>query len=413
MNSLQVRFTADSGQPARPVGALAHQRGRVFFEYSEEWLKTNLNLSPIRLPFLTGVFEHRDRAFGPLPGVFADSLPDAWGQLLMDRFLRGQGQDPAALGPLDRLAWLGTRTMGALTYHPPEGPEAPLDDPFDLAEMARQAQDLLAGKSGEVLPQLLRAGGSPGGARPKVLVGFHPATDQIRSGELDLPEGYQPWIVKFPAHEDGAGAGVLEYAYALMAKAAGLDMPEVRLFETPGGARYFGIRRFDREGRRRIHCHSFANLIQADYRIPSCDYDDLLKATAALTRKAAESREAYRRMVFNVLAHNRDDHAKNFAFRLDDRTGEWYLAPAFDLTFSAGPGGEHSLAVGGEGKAPGRSHLLRVAADRDVPAGDAAAILEQVRAAVACWPEFARTAGVPRALAQDVARKLAATMAQR
>ena len=161
------------------------------------------------------------------------------------------------------------------------------------------------------------------------------------------------------------------------------------------------------EGPRSFGVHSFANLIHSDYRIPSCDYADLLRATALLTRKAGEVLKAYRRMVFNVLAHNRDDPPKNFAFLLDDRSRNWILSPAFDLTWSAGPGGEHAMTVGGEGKVPGRPHFLRLAAERDVPANDAAAILEQVRAAVARWPEFAWMAGVPRSKAQEVGRTLA------
>ncbi|MGA2082781.1 MAG: type II toxin-antitoxin system HipA family toxin [Holophaga sp.] len=402
MNALEVRFTSSPDQPPRLVGTLAAQRGQVFFEYSEAWLKGGLNLSPFRLPFQPGLFEHRDRAFGPLPGLFADALPDAWGLLLMDRHFHGLRMDPAALGPLERLAWLGTRTMGALTYHPPSGPEGSLEAPFDLGEVARQALDLLAGRTTEVLPQLLRAGGSPGGARPKVLVGYHPVEDAVRSGEVDLPEGFEPWLVKFPAREDGPGAGATEYAYSLMARTAGIDLPETRLFRAADGGRYFGIRRFDRERNRRLHFHSFGNLIQADFRIPSCDYADLLKATALLTRDHGEVLEAFRRMVFNVFAHNRDDHAKNFAFLLDDRSGLWSLTPAYDLTFSPGPGGEHTMTLAGEGRNPGPPQILELARERDVSRAEADEILDAVRSAVARWPSFARQAGVSRAAAREI-----------
>lgn len=406
MKTLEVRFAPGPGDPGRRVGTLGAQRGRVYFEYAQAWLDSGLNLSPFRLPFQAGVHEHRDRAFGPLPGVFADSLPDGWGLLLMDRHFRGLGRDPATLGPLDRLAWLGTRTMGALTYHPPAGPEGADAAPFDLEELARQSEEVLAGRSGTVLPQLLRAGGSPGGARPKVLVGFDPASDQVRSGESDLPEAFQPWLVKFPAKDEGPAAGAVECAYAGMARSAGLDLPETRLFETPEGGRYFGTRRFDRSSGRRYHIHSFGNLIHADFRIPSCDYLDLLKVTAMLTRDHREVLEAFRRMVFNVFAHNRDDHAKNFAFRLDDRTGAWTLTPAFDLTFSPGPGGEHTMTLAGEGRTPGRDHLLRVARERDVNRTDAEAIVEEVAAAVTRWPEFAAEAGVPRAKMSEIRAQL-------
>jgi serine/threonine-protein kinase HipA len=409
LKRLEVRFAADPLAAARPVGTLVDQGGRIYFEYADAWLKTGLNLSPFRLPFEGGAFEHRDRAFGPLPGVFEDSLPDGWGLLLMDRHFRGLGQEPAALGPLERLAWLGSRTLGALTYDPPAGPEEQAPGRFVLDDLARQSQDLLAGKSSQVLPQLLRAGGSPGGARPKVLVGYDPAGDRIRSGETDVPEGFEHWLVKFPAREDGPSAGVTEYAYSLMARAAGLDMPVTRLFETSGGGRYFGVKRFDRLRNHRFHVHTFGNLLQVNFRIPSCDYSDLLKATAVLTRDHAEVLKAFRWMVFNVFAHNRDDHAKNFAFMLDEGSGEWSLTPAYDLTFSPGPGGEHAMTLAGEGRAPDSGHILRLAGEREVSPAQAGVILAEVRDAVARWPEFARQAGVPAGRAREVGQALGRT----
>jgi serine/threonine-protein kinase HipA len=384
---------------------LIEQANRIFFQYDEAWLDTGLNLSPFRLPFARELFEHQDRAFGPLPGVFDDALPDGWGLLLMDRHFRRLGREPSTLSPLERLCWLGTRTMGALTFHPPEAGPAP-EGAFDLDDLARQAQELLSGRSSEVLPQLLRAGGSPGGARPKVLVGFKEADDLLCQGADDLPAGFSPWLVKFPAHGEGQETGAAEYAYALMARAAGLDVPATRLFETPGGARFFGIERFDRARGRRFHVHTFGNLIHADFRVPSCDYSDLLKVAALLTRDQGQVARTFRRMVFNVLAHNRDDHAKNFAFILDDARGEWSLAPAYDLTFSPGPGGEHTMTVAGEGRAPGREHLLRVAGAFQVAPAEAGAIIEEVRHAVASWPRFAEEAKVPKARAREIASKL-------
>jgi serine/threonine-protein kinase HipA len=174
------------------------------------------------------------------------------------------------------------------------------------------------------------------------------------------------------------------------------------LFETAEGGRYFGVQRFDRSHNRRFHVHSFGNLIQANFRVPSCDYSDLLRAAAVLTRGHGEVLKAFRQMVFNVCAHNRDDHAKNFGFLLDAGTGEWALAPAFDLTCSPGPGGEHTMTVAGEGRSPGVSHLLQVAQARDVARAEASAIMEEVRTAVARWPEFARHAGVTKARARDI-----------
>jgi serine/threonine-protein kinase HipA len=242
-----------------------------------------------------------------------------------------------------------------------------------------------------VPPQLLRAGGSPGGARPKVLVGVR--GDAILSGEDDLPSGYTHWIVKLHAREDSPDAGAGELAYSLMAKDAGIAMPPARLFETPQGERFFGVERFDRQGNHRYHVHTFGNLIQANFRIPSCDYRQLLEVTRILTRNHQDVLECYRRMVFNVLAHNRDDHVKNFAFRLTDE-GAWELAPAYDLVFSPGPAGEHTMTVAGEGRAPGRSHLLQLAEPAGIASRDAQAIVDGVASAAASWRAHARQAGV-------------------
>jgi len=405
MKRLDVRFTRSPGDSLL-VGALAEDRGRIFFEYSPQFLATGLDLSPFSLPFEPALFEHKDREFGPLPGLFDDSLPDGWGLLLMDRHFRKIGLDPASISPLDRLAWLGTRTMGALTYHPPSERENIDDRIFDLHELARQSQEVLSGRAVDILPQLLRAGGSPGGARPKVLAGFNPASGEIRSGEDDLPEGFEHWIVKFAAKTDAADAGPVEYAYALMAEAAGVDMPPTRIFETSAGDRFFGIKRFDRQGNRRLHVHTFGNLIQANFRIPSTDYGDLLKATSILTRNHRDVLRAFRRMVFNVLAHNRDDHVKNFAFILDDTTGEWALTPAYDLVYAAGPGGEHTMTLAGEGRDPGRTHILRLAEQAGVPAREAESIIGEVQAAVACWTDFADQARVSAATCNRIAKSL-------
>ena len=393
MKKLEVRFTSCPGGWL-PVGTLAEDRGRVYFEYDPRCLDAGLNLSPFCLPFEAGLFEHTDRDFGPLPGLFDDSLPDGWGLLLMDQHFRSRGLDLVGVSPLDRLSFLGAQTMGALTYHPPAESEDADARLFDLHDLCRQSQEILAGDAVEVLPQLLRAGGSPGGARPKVLVGFDPASGGIISGEDDLPDGFAHWIVKFATRDDSPDAGAIEYAYSLMAAAAGIRMPETRLFETAAGDRFFGSRRFDREGNRRFHIHTFGNLIQTNFRIPSADYAHLLKATSLLTRNHQEVLQAYRRMVFNVLAHNRDDHVKNFAFLLDDRTGEWALSPAYDLLYTSGPGGEHTMTIAGEGRHPGRSQMLQLADQYDVARREADRIFEEVQAAVARWSDHAARAGV-------------------
>ena len=405
MKKLDVKLTRAPGD-SLPVGTLAEDRGRVYFEYRPEFLDTHLNLSPFRLPFEAGLFEHTDREFGPLPGLFDDSLPDGWGLLLMDRHFRSRGLNPAEVTALDRLSWLGTRTMGALTYHPPAQRDDLDAGAFDLHDLAQQSQEILSGAAVDVLPELLRAGGSPGGARPKVLVGFDPASGEIVSGEDDLPDEFEHWIVKFSARADSPDAGAVEYAYSLLAAAAGVDMPTTRLFETSEGDRFFGVKRFDRDGNRRIHIHTFGNLIQANFRIPSADYADLLKTVSLLTRNHQDVLRAYRRMVFNVLAHNRDDHVKNFAFVLDDAAGEWTLSPAYDLTRTPGPGGEHTMTLAGEGKNPTRSHMDQLARQADISQKDADRIFDEVKSAITNWPDLAAKAGVSKTNLNRIAESI-------
>ena len=390
MKRLEVRLRRGPGDE-RVVGQLAESERRTYFEYDPDFLRDPLWLSPFKLKPEPGLLEHRDRDFGPLFGLFDDSLPDGWGLLLMDRFFQQQGMAPAKLSPLDRLAFLGSRTMGALTYHPPAHPEKNEARLLDLSEMAQSAAEVLRGTAEEVLPRLVCAGGSPGGARPKVLVGLR--GDKLISGEEDLPEGFTHWMVKFHSPEDPPDAGAIELAYARMARRAGIDMPPTQLFETSDGDRFFGVERFDRAGNRRFHVHTFGNLIHANFRIPSCDYRQLLEVTRILTRNHQDVLQCYRRMVFNVLAHNRDDHVKNFAFRMNERE-EWRLSPAYDLMFTYGPAGEHSTTIAGEGRAPGRKHLLQLAGPVGIAEEDAESILGEVSEAVSGWREEAGLVGV-------------------
>ncbi|MEM9558156.1 MAG: type II toxin-antitoxin system HipA family toxin [Acidobacteriota bacterium] len=405
LEQLEVRLTHAPGEE-RVVGRLAESQRRLVFEYDAEFLRDPIWLSPFKLPPEPGVREHRDLDFGPIFGLFDDSLPDGWGLLLMDRFFRQQGLELARVSVLDRLAHLGTRTMGALTYHPPRD-VATSAGALDLQRLATESRRVLRGRTHEVLPQLLRAGGSPGGARPKVLVGvgIGDRAGELLSGEDMLPPDVEPWIVKFFADEDTDDAGAVELAYASMARDAGLTMPATRLFAVDSGERYFGVRRFDRVDGRRLHVHTFGNLIHANYRLPSADYRQLLQVTRVLTRHRLDLLEAFRRAAFNVASHNRDDHVKNFAFcwtAVDD----WRLAPAYDLTHSSGPGGEHSTTIAGEGRAPGRSHLLQLADEAKISRQEATRMLEQVVAAVERWNDHAEAAGVGGAARRRIADAL-------
>jgi serine/threonine-protein kinase HipA len=320
--------------------------------------------------------------------------------LLMDRLFRKGGLDLASLSPLDRLAYVGTHAMGALTYHPPTMEEAIDHRTLDLHAVGKNARQIHSGEAADVLPELMRAGGSAGGARPKVLVGVKGKT--IISGEDELPLDFEPWMVKFSAKADTRDAGPVEYAYSLMARAAGIDMPETKLFQVGKNEAYFGVRRFDRDDqRRRLHVHTFGNLIHANFRIPSTDYADLLKVTRTLTRNHQDILKVFRRMVFNIVAHNRDDHAKNFAFVMNP-AGEWSLSPAYDLTYAAGPGGEHTMTVAGEGREPTREYVLKLAEQFDIKLKHAGAIIDQVNAAADQWTKFAAEAGCTKKCAQTI-----------
>jgi serine/threonine-protein kinase HipA len=409
LKKLEVRLRLGPGDE-RIVGTLAEQERRVYFEYSDDFLATGWELSPLHLKARKGLIEHTQLEFGPLPGLFDDSLPDGWGLLLMDRYLRKKGVDPDGLSALDRLQFLGTRTMGALTYHPPANPEPEDATPVDLRALAEGAVSVLRGAAPKILPELLKVGGSPQGARPKALVGMR--GDEVIHGQDDLPEGFEHWLVKFLAQEDKPDFGRVELAYNRMAAAAGIDVPEARLFEVREGRRthaYFGSKRFDRRpGNRRVHVHSLANLIQTNFRIPSRDYDDLFRATRLLTHGDHTAQLAcFRRMVFNVAAHVRDDHTKNFAFVMNER-GEWALSPAFDLAYAAGPGGEHQTTVAGEGREPTRVNCLELGERHGVRRREGERIIEKVNAAVSRWRKLAAEAGCRVATIRSIAKELRA-----
>ncbi|MDF0604529.1 type II toxin-antitoxin system HipA family toxin [Neisseriaceae bacterium TC5R-5] len=322
------------------LGTLAQAGKRVIFEYSLEARHHHLELSPIHLPLSTSSFSFTDQHLGGLPGLMADSLPDGWGRLLMDRFFRANGRNLATVTILDRLAFIGHNGLGALSYQPATENELG-DENLDLLKLAQDIATEIAGEEHEALAKLVKLGGSPQGARPKVLVHYHPLSRQISTQAMT---GTTPWLIKFPTHAEHSEVCEIEQLYADSAREAGLNMPATHLFRLTPTFAAFGIQRFDRQHSQHIHRHSLAGLLHADYRLPSVDYRSFLRATAMLTSDMREVEEAFRRMVFNVVFHNRDDHAKNFDYLLD-QYGDWHLAPAFDLTYSSGPGGQHTAAI--------------------------------------------------------------------
>lgn len=401
-----VAVGIDFGSGATPIGRLALRERRIYFEYERAWLAGAREISPLRLPLRPGVQSFAPELFEGLPGVFNDSLPDGWGRLLFDRAVRAQNLIPDQLSALDRLVQIGARGMGALIYEPDFGPGVS-DDPLDLDRLADQAHEVLEGGADAVVAELLALNGSSAGARPKAMVGYERASGRLLHGRVDLPVGFEPWLVKFANTQDGLDAGAIEYIYALMAKDAGVAMTDIALFPAARGAGYFATKRFDREGKARLHVHTASGLLHADHRTPSLDYEDLIALTLRLTRDIREAEKMYRLAVFNVLAHNRDDHAKNFTYLMHP-DGAWRFAPAYDLTFSSGPGGEQSTMVKGNGKSPGATDLIRLGADAHLSKAAINAILEQTQTALATWPALAAQYGVSSAITQLIAAKMRA-----
>lgn len=392
------------GRQRRKVGRLATQNRRILFEYDPEFLASGLQLSPFQLSARAGIVLGDPGIFDGLFGVFNDSLPDGWGRLLLDRAIEQIGVLRGSLTPLDRLAYVGTHGMGALSYEPDHSDSKAQPIALKLDRLAAEAACVLAGEQGAVVDQLLRLNGASAGARPKVVAQVSGDRNKIIHGPATLPSGYVHWMIKFPSSLDEADIGSIEYAYSEMARAAGVEIPDTYLFGSKK-KRYFGIKRFDRDADRRIHMHSLSGLLHADHRTPSLDYDGFLRATQLLTKDVTQIEKAFRLACFNVLAHNRDDHAKNFSYLMDDRTGQWSLAPAYDLVFSAGPAGEQSMMVMGEGRAPGVEHLRALSKKHGLKKSEA--IIDEVRSAIARWSEFADKAGVSKKSAQSIAARIA------
>ena len=309
------------------------------FEYDSAYLLSGVSISPFNLPLKSEVFIAKRTPFNGGFGVFDDSLPDGWGNLILDRYLKSKGIDPAKLTLLQRLSLIGSTGRGALEYRP-DYSESTTDEIINFDNLANEAEKILTTDyEGESLDTLYKYGGSSGGARPKVFV-------KIEDKE---------WLVKFKATMDSVNIGVVEYEYSKLARKCGINMPETKLFER----KYFGVERFDRTLNGKIHTVSAAGLLNANYRVPSLDYGDLLQLCHILTKNMEEVYALFRQMVFNIAIKNRDDHAKNFSFQLVGT--EWKLSPAYDLLPSNGFNGFHTTTINNNGE-PTTDDILAVAA---------------------------------------------------
>lgn len=373
------------------VGQMVSDNGKVFFKYDATFLDSGLEISPFKMKLTDAIISPETNIFDGLFGVFNDSLPDGWGRLLLDRTLLSKGISLNQITPLDRLAYVGSGGMGALTYRPNLGFEFQADKLLELDKISQEMNKVLEGTPSDVIEELFNLGGSSGGARPKIFVGYNPETNHLIHGVEELPEGYEHWIIKFPSSTDFSDIAQIEYAYYKMALAAGIKMSACRLFEGPSKKPYFGTKRFDRLRNDRLHLHSASGLLNDNFRYSNLDYGNIMDCAFRLENHVAAYSKVLRLAAFNIYSHNRDDHSKNISFLMNPR-GEWKLAPAYDLTFSNSLHGMHSTMVAGESKAPSKKHLLELANTFEVK--NAETVIEEVQTVIARWEFFAKDSGV-------------------
>jgi serine/threonine-protein kinase HipA len=398
---LVISLMTNLNDPPMPVARLVIVQGVAQLEWAREVLAYGLSVSPLHYPLETGLHPARKPAlFDGLHGFLADSLPDAWGTMLLRRYVQRAGLDFDNFSAADRLAMVGRRGRGALIFAPESLPSS-AGDRIDLDALASEARLVLTGDASELDDVMLRLGGGSGGARPKVHISMSADGRLAPEGEGD-----SEWIVKFPALNDPLDIGPVEEAYARMARASGISMAETRMLPSAHGPGHFATRRFDRLALgQRLHMVSLGGAVEASPSMPSLDYDGFLGATLSITRDVRDVEQAFRRMLFNILAHNRDDHVRQQSFLMDAR-GEWRLAPAYDLTFANGPGGEHYMAVMGEGRAITRAHVEALGARHGIAPKRIAAVTDEVRAAVADWQHLARDTGVSKS-ANEIGDRIA------
>ena len=368
------------------VGELVLSDQKIYFRYNADFLKAGLNLSPIKLSFSGDIVSADKQPFDGLFGVFNDSLPDGWGRLLLDRTLTAKGIDIAKITPLDRLAYVGARGIGALVYRPEIKPGKTTDPVPELDIIAAEMNHILQGTSSEIIEELFILGGSSGGARPKIFAAYNPLTNDLIYGLDKLPEGYAEWIIKFPSTSDNREIATIEFAYHKMALLAGLEMSECRLFNGKSGQVYFGTKRFDRVAGKRLHTHTASGLMHDNFRMSTMDYGHLMDCAFRLEKHVKAYEKIFRLAAFNVYSHNRDDHSKNFSFLMNEQ-GEWQFAPAYDLTFSYSGYGLHSTMIAGESKNPGRKELMKLAIHFGLK--NAPFIIEEVQEAISQWGAIA------------------------
>jgi serine/threonine-protein kinase HipA len=407
----------------RTIGAVSLEPGTevASFEYDAAFARSGIEIAPLTMPLSTRVYSFPalpQRTFHGLPGLLADSLPDRFGNALIDAWLAIQGRDAASFNAVERLLYTGARGMGALEYAPAIGPRARRASHIDIDSLVQLASDILTQRrelnvaldgvdDEQALTDILRVGTSAGGARAKAVIAWNPDTNEVRSGQVPAGAGFEYWLLKFDGVrgnrdkelDDPQGYGAIEYAYNLMARDCGIELSDSRLFEE-SGRRHFMARRFDRlTGGEKLHMQSLCAMAHFDFNSAGAySYEQALQVIRQLGLPMAATEQQFRRMVFNIVGRNQDDHVKNIAF-LMDKVGRWSLAPAFDVTYSYNPHGSwtarHQMTLNGKRDDFTLEDFRACEHTAGMKRGRAATILAEVLEIVARWPEYAERAGVP------------------
>jgi serine/threonine-protein kinase HipA len=394
-----------------------YSNGRIGFSYDPKYRATGRALSPRHLPLEAGIFEfpelRNSESFHGLPGVLADSLPDTFGNKIIQNYFETRGERDKALSPVQRLLYIGKRAMGALEYTPALQRKTKEEErALEVQSLVESARRLIEGDTNDAVHEIMRVGGSAGGARAKALILWDRERKRVRSGFANPGAGEESWLIKF----DGVGsANVLdmhakpynriEYTYALLAKQLGIDMSEVSFLEDHG-LFHFMTRRFDRAGTEKLHMHSLGGMTHVDFNNPQAySYEAWFRLMLELKLSHQALEQGYKRMVFNIVGRNQDDHVKNISFLLDSMTDEWRLAPAYDLTFAAGAGytARHQMTLGGKSDDFTRALLIETGEKFSIK--HPAAVIDEVVEAFAGWGALAAQHGVPGEQIGEVEKK--------
>jgi len=416
----------------RTIGAvsLAENSEIAAFEYDPDFIKSGIEIAPLTMPLSKRIYTFpalSSKTFHGLPGLLADSLPDKFGNALIDAWLAGQGRQAESLNAVERLCYTGERGMGALEFTPTIGPKSRQTKQIQIDKLVNLAADVLSHRDTlqtsfadetkqQAMTDILRVGTSAGGARAKAIIAWNPQTNEVRSGQIPADKHFEYWLLKFDGVagnrdkelDDPDGYGVIEYAYYLMAKACGIEMSECRLFEE-NGRQHFMTRRFDRlKTGEKLHMQSLGALAHYDFNLAGAySYEQALFTLRQLGLPMDAIEQQFRRMAFNIIARNQDDHVKNIAF-LMDKSGKWSLSPAFDVTYSYNPSGtwtaNHQMTMNNKRDNFELADFNACAKTAAMKRGRAAAIVQQVQETVSRWQTFAEQAGVPQAWQQKIER---------